>query len=196
MKLCLDLCSGRGGFSRAFKENEDWEVITVDYNPKFNPSMVLDLTDVIENKEKYDKFWNLRPDVVLASPPCERWSKANSNWPLPGIYTASKVLGAVLEIIAIMKPKGWIIENPKGRMRWFLQKPTCTIALSQFGYKTVKPTDFWTNLDLGLLKSVDMRKNPNGNNFNSDIPRSPDKRAEMPYGLSQLILNVMMELEK
>lgn len=193
MRLCLDLCSGIGGFSRAFKKNEEWEVITVDINPKFSPTMVLDLTDVIENKENYEAFWNLKPDIILASPPCERWSIANSSWPQKGIYQASKVLGAVLEIIATMKPKGWIIENPKGRMRWFLQKPTCTVALLQFGYKTVKPTDFWTNLDLGMLKSVNMRKNPDGYRFESDVPQSSHKRAEMPYGLSQTILNVMSE---
>ena len=74
MKACLDLCSGRGGFSQAFKENKEWKVVTVDINPKFKPSMVLDLTDVVENKERYESFWNLKPDIILASPPCERWS--------------------------------------------------------------------------------------------------------------------------
>ena len=193
MRLCLDLCSGIGGFSKAFRDSDKWEVVTVDYNAKFNPTMVLDLIDVVEHGVDYVDFWMLKPDVILASPPCERWSIANSSWPQKGIYQASKVLGAVLEIIATMKPKGWIIENPKGRMRWFLQKPTCTVALRQFGYRTVKPTDFWTNLDLGMLKSVNMRNNPNGYRFESDVPRSSHKRAEMPYGLSQTILNVMSE---
>jgi site-specific DNA-cytosine methylase len=194
MKLCLDLCSGIGGFSQAFRENKEWKVITVDINPKFKPDMILDLVDVVENKSTYDTFWNLKPDVILASPPCERWSIANTSWPKEGIYQASKVLGAVLEIVAIMKPDGWIIENPKGRMRWFLHKPAMTVSLAQFGYRTVKPTDFWTNIDIGLLRSVNMRKNPNGYKFSRDVSRRPEKRAQMPYGLSRLILDTVMDV--
>lgn len=190
MKLCLDLCSGSGGFSSAFKSSEKWEVITVDINPRYRPDIVLDLIDAVENRQDHPDFWNIQPDVILASPPCERWSIANSHWPLPGIYTATKVLGAVLEIISEMRPRGWIIENPKGRMRWFLHKPSMTLNLKQFGYTTVKPTDFWTNIDFGLLKSTS-RVNPEGIKFNSSISRLASKRALMPLGLSQMILDQM-----
>lgn len=183
-RLCLDLCAGLGGFSRAFKDREDWEVVTVDYNSKFQPDIIAKVEDLLED----EKFMALRPDVILASPPCERWSIANSQWPQEGIYEAAKALGACLEIIARMKPKGWILENPKGRMRWFLRKPRATVSLLQFGYKTVKPTDFWTNIDIGLLSYVNMRKNPNGLKFNRDIGRASHQRAKMPEGLSQMIL--------
>lgn len=189
-KLCLDLCSGVGGFSQAFRNREGWEVITVDINKKVNPDLVLDLIDVIENQAQHKDFLSLKPDVILASPPCEKWSIANSQWPKEGIYKATKVLGAVLEIIAIMQPKGWIIENPKGRMRWFLRKPRLTVRLNQFGYTTVKPTDFWTNIDFGLLKASS-RVNPNGIQFNKSISRAPKNRAKMPYGLSQKILEAI-----
>lgn len=192
-KLCLDLCSGLGGFSDAFRDNDQWKVITVDINPKLRPDMVLDLVDVMENSDKYPDFWSLRPDIILASPPCERWSTANSHWPQPGIFQASKVLGAVLEIVAIMKPKGWVIENPKGRMRWFLGKPSMTVALRQFGYRTVKPTDFWTNIDVGLLRHT-QRTNPNGCKFDRDVSRNPSERARMPYRLSEKILESFEEV--
>ena len=193
MKVCLDLCAGRGGFSRAFRDSPDWTVMTVDINPRFKPDMVIDLVDAVENPQKYGDFWNLKPDVILASPPCERWSIANSQWPQTGIYQASKVLGAVLEIIAVMKPKGWVVENPKGRMRWFLGKPRVSVALSQFGYKTVKPTDFWTNIDIGLLKYVNQHRNPASLRWGYDVPTLPSKRAEMPYGLSKKFLESFEE---
>lgn len=195
MKLCLDLCSGLGGFSQAFREHEDWEVITVDINKKFKPSMVLDLIDAVEYPDRHADFWQLKPDVILASPPCERFSLANSTWPKEGIYTAFRVLGAVIEIISIMKPKGWIIENPKGRMRWFLQKSTATVSLRQFGYKTVKLTDFWSNLDFGILKNINTRKNPNGLRFDTDIMRKSSERAMMPYGLSKKVLESFEAME-
>ncbi len=192
--MCLDLCAGRGGFSRAFRDSPDWTVMTVDINPRFQPDLVIDLVDAVENPQKYGDFWNLKPDVILASPPCERWSIANSQWPQTGIYQASKVLGAVLEIIAVMKPKGWVVENPKGRMRWFLGKPRVSVALSQFGYKTVKPTDFWTNIDIGLLKYVNQHRNPAGLRWGYDVPTLPSKRAEMPYGLSKKFLESFEEV--
>ena len=191
--MCLDLCAGRGGFSSAFRDSPDWTVMTVDINPRFKPDLVIDLVDAVENPQKYGDFWNLKPDVILASPPCERWSIANSQWHQTGIYQASKVLGAVLEIIAVMKPKGWVVENPKGRMRWFLLKPRVSVALSQFGYKTVKPTDFWTNIDIGLLKYVNQHRNPAGLRWGYDVPTLPSKRAEMPYGLSKKFLESFEE---
>ena len=109
MKLVLDLCAGLGGFSQAFREREDWQVVTVDIEEKFNPTMQLDLIDVVENPDKYPEFWKLKPDVILASPPCQRFSIASSTWPLPGMYTALRVVGAVMEIITILQPKQWLL---------------------------------------------------------------------------------------
>ncbi len=198
-KLCIDLCAGLGGFSRAFKEREDWEVITVDINPKFNTTMVLDLIDVVEHPEDHGDFWGLKPDVIVASPPCERFSIASATWPLPGIYNAMRVAGAVMEIITRMQPEGWIIENPRGRLRYFIGKPHATYNLNRLGYRTVKPTDFWTNLDIGIfpdkkpLNKIQGRKR--GRSFAFDLERSPAKRAEMPYGLSRLVLESFEETE-
>lgn len=149
--------------------------------------------DLIRHYSDYEI--ELKPDVILASSPCERFSLANSTWPKEGIYTAFRVLGAVIEIISIMKPKGWIIENPKGRMRWFLQKSTATVSLRQFGYKTVKLTDFWSNLDFGILKNINTRKNPNGLRFDTDIMRKSSERAMMPYGLSKKVLESFEAME-
>lgn len=192
MKLCLDLCSGLGGFSQAFREHEDWEVITVDINKKFKPSMVLDLIDAVEYPDRHADFWQLKPDVILASPPCERFSLAANSFPRQGIYTGMRVAGAVLEIIARMLPKGWIIENPKGRLRWFLGVPNIKVRLSQFGYRTVKPTDFWTNIDIGLLKSTPVY-NPEGVSFAQ--VRQSHIRASMPYGLSKKVLESFEAME-
>ena len=45
-KLCIDLCSGLGGFSQAFRDDPAWEVITVDINPKFKPTIVADVCNL------------------------------------------------------------------------------------------------------------------------------------------------------
>ena len=47
-KLCIDLCCGRKGFSRAFAD-AGWDVITVDLNPKFNASITADVRDLLND---------------------------------------------------------------------------------------------------------------------------------------------------
>jgi site-specific DNA-cytosine methylase len=180
-KLCIDLCSGLGGFSRAFVD-AGWKVITVDNDLKFNPTICADITKInwIEFKEKI--LNNQIPDILLASPPCERFSIANSHWPRPGIMKAFEILGAVLEAIYYLQPKHYIIENPKGRMRWFLGTPRHTIRLNDLGYKTLKPTDLWSDFDFSVL--LPLRNNA----ISWSKTHLASKRAEMPLGLSQAIL--------
>lgn len=192
MKMLLDLCAGLGGFSQAFKERVDWQVVTVDFNPKFNTTMILDLIDVVESPDKYPEFWNLKPDVILASPPCERFSLAANSFPKQGIYQGMRVAGACLEIIARMNPKGYILENPKARLRWFLGVPNKTVNLSHLGYRTVKPTDFWTNIDIDVIQSA-RERNLEGVRFNQI--RGASVRAKMPYALSKLVLDKSEEMK-
>lgn len=54
----------------------------------------------------------------------------------------------VLELIRVLKPRFWFIENPRGRMRayppmsQFLRR---TVYYSAYGHLIAKPTDIWTN---------------------------------------------------
>jgi hypothetical protein len=52
-------------------------------------------------------------------------------FPKKGIKKALEIVGACLEIIAEYRPKSWVLENPKGRLRWFLGNSTATIDLSK-----------------------------------------------------------------
>jgi hypothetical protein len=162
IKICIDLCSGLGGFSRAFREREDWE-------------------------------------VILASPPCERFSIANRSWPQKGIGKALEIVGACLEAIVDLKPDYWALENPKGRLRWFLGSPPHSVRLSDYGYdkavsggkwrKAIKPTDIWGNIPFPMLEA---EKEPKIGRVETGFTKvSRAKRAEMPYGLSQTILEAV-----
>ena len=57
----LDLFSGLGGASRAMRER-GWDVITVDIEPEFNPSIIADIST-------YHYEGKLPVDLVWASPP-------------------------------------------------------------------------------------------------------------------------------
>jgi len=201
-KLAIDLCAGRGGFSRAFVE-AGWEVITVDNDWKFKPTIVADVTKLtakeIETKTKLGFFKEYERIVIVASPPCERFSLANSVWPQSGIRKALEQVGACLELILAIKPNYWCLENPKARLRWFLRKPAHSVRLSDYGYKytlmggkvrkNFKKTDLWDNIPFPLLEAEKIVRPVKGEPF-------PDKSriAEMPYGLSKAILEAVTRL--
>jgi len=195
--LCVDLCSGLGGMSRAFVD-AGWEVVTVDVEAKFNPTICQDIRTVTKeiveqacrsHLTQYDKV------VVLASPPCQRFSIAMPKWPLLGIREAFEIVGAVFGLIEEIKPDFWLVENPKGRLRWFVpNKPIATINLSDYGYPSKKPTDLWGNIPLPMIETIISfariysEKRQRQETWIQHQGRDPAKRAEMPLGLSKAIL--------
>lgn len=180
-RLVIDLCSGLGGFSSAFKDDSNYKVIRVDIEKKFKPDICKDVRELLNDKD----FMKLKPFLITASPPCTYFSLANPTFPRPGIMEALSIVGACLEIISRLKPKYYILENPKGRLRWYIGTPQIQNNLSYYGYKTIKPTDFWTNINLPQLPKI--RKNKEGISFSKSAPHSPCKRAELPYNLSKAI---------
>jgi hypothetical protein len=119
-------------------------------------------------------------------------------FPKVGVKKALEVVGSVFEIIARVRPKNWIVENPKGRLRWFIGNPTSSIRLSDYGSRYMKPTDLWHNLNFEPLveqrpyePSWSSTKNAGKGSTGLLRLRDPAKRAEMPLGLSQAILHAI-----
>lgn len=196
----LDLFSGLGGFSTAFEQSQNWNVVTVDIQERFNPNIQANVLD-------------LRPgdlpeaDVILASPPCTTLSIAgnhtdhyvdgepNSKEAKNHVALAFHTVG----LIEALSPDYWFLENPRGRMRRYLGEPTGEITLCQYGYDWQKPTDLW-----GVHPpSMDYRTCPKGSNchaagpsgFDSDgettHERDPAERAKLPVELSKAILEAV-----
>ena len=145
MKI-LELFCGTKSFSNA---NKEYESFTIDNNPKFKPDLCINILDF--NKSMLPK--GFKPDIIWASPPCETFSLSGNSY-YHGYPTKSKAyIGLALaykclEIIRELKPKFWIIENPRAGLRnvWFmkpLEKTTATYC--QYGSKNMKPTDLWNN---------------------------------------------------
>lgn len=125
----LDLFSGLGGFSEAFLRSGD-EVVRVENNPLLseipNTSIecVRQVRDrLLEYKQKGHAIRNI--DVVLASPPCLEFSmafnsprsKATRNGE---VYNPSmELIEITLEIISIISPRYWVIENVIGSISYF-----------------------------------------------------------------------------
>lgn len=158
MKL-LELFCGTKSISKVFYVN-GWDVTTLDFDPQFNPDICGDIltTDI---KGEYDVIW--------ASPPCTTWSIAavgkhwRGNKPSAEAIMGNKILCRTLEIINILRPRYWFIENPVGMMRKspiMAALPKCTVTYCQYGDTRQKPTDIWTNCDLWHPRPMCKRGDP------------------------------------
>jgi len=200
----LDLFSGLGGFSQAFK-NRGHEVVTVDWLDKFKPTIVADIMNLTpKDFEKYGQF-----DVVLASPPCNCFSVASiyRHWDkerkMPKDEDTLKMIKLVtrtIELIHQLKPRWWVMENPRGMLRKVIGFPHYVITQCQYGRSVMKPTDLWGRLP----KSFKAKKCKAGMDCHERATRSSKngvqgiisnldniegryERAKIPYGLSLAI---------
>jgi len=172
--VVLDLFSGLGGFSQAFKDRGH-DVVTIDNNPEFNPDILADILTMDINM-----LWNY--DVILASPPCTEFSKSmmpdswNKN---RTVNPDTKLTERTIEIIKRVKPKYWIIENVCGARKFF--KP----ILGEYK-KKVGSRYFWGEFPIFDCKPVYGKwKLPPSKN-------RPALRSLIPYELS-LAICVSME---
>ena len=145
--------SGNGSYTKGVKKlDEDIEIypIGIDIENKNHHFINLNLADysrLFGNNTLFDTLDKLpKPDLIIASPPCESWSNAsamdrgNACWkqeqgdslfqpqePL-SIFTVRDHNGELcvfntVEIIKRYKPKYWIIENPAhGRIWQYIER--------------------------------------------------------------------------
>lgn len=154
-KVVVDLFSGLGGFSAAFEASDEWDVYTVEIEPEFEPDLCADVgelqpDDLLEliglNREDIDVL------VILASPPCTYFSTAgnhdswdfDNNRPITEeARNAVTLVFHTLGLIHAIDPDYWFLENPQGRLRWFLGEPAGQVTYCQYGRPYMKRTDLW-----------------------------------------------------
>lgn len=209
MKKMLDLFSGLGGASQAMREDDDWEVTTVDFEERFNPDICEDVLNLEPEdfEENYDLIW--------ASPPCtyftiariwDYWTKGpdgeNSVPNHKKISDHVKLVFHTIWLINKLSPRWWIVENPRAMLRKILPfPPACTVDYCAYGSTWKKPTDFFGEIPnsfepkrcnheeahgrMGKQTNEDASKNK-GDKIR-DLTRDPSKRARVPYELSRSI---------
>lgn len=135
-KVMWDLCSGLGGWTKAFYETEDWDIYSFEINKQLiedvgnkdfelfvdNKLYLTQIEDVTKWEEWHSEY--PKPDLITASPPCTEFSTAynaprseaerqGNTWePDMSVSLACK------EIIDYMKPQYWICENVYGSARY------------------------------------------------------------------------------
>ena len=154
--------SGTGSVAEIFAD-KGYEVVTVDIDPKYQPSIQVDMLE-------WDYKSLFKPgyfSVITCSPPCTEFSRAMTSRPRDLEYADSLVLKG-LEIIHYLQPDFWYVENPqtgllKSRpyMKGYAYVDVDYCCFSDWGYK--KRTRFWGPEILGFQRNIlcDLRTCPN-----------------------------------
>jgi site-specific DNA-cytosine methylase len=171
----LDLFSGLGGASQAMKDR-NWEVVTVDNDPRFNTDIQCD----VRNPALLDILPHKSFDLVWASPPCVDFSVIR-RLPARRLHRPPDMscVEATLRIIHALNPCFWIMENAAGlekelgparqRFRWHYLWGEFPLILS----------------DTKSDKGAKWRIGEHGR-YGRGIPKwmVPALRAKIPYQLS------------
>jgi hypothetical protein len=154
MKL-FELFCGTKSVSNYCEQN-GWETVTLDFNPKFQADYCMDILKVDDKWLEDYKTKHGTPDVIWASPDCRHYSKIRYNWkamgyPEPDLEYADKLVRKALYIIEYLKPLHWFLENPatgllktRGILDGIPKKICCYCKYDEDGtFLTKKETAVW-----------------------------------------------------
>ena len=160
MNTTVELFSGTASFSRVALEL-GYDINTYDLADSADELVAGTHTkcDILDGSIDYP----IKPFILWASPPCEGFSVAaiGKNWDKetkePKTDSARRglsILWRTIELVYLVKPQWWFIENPRGMMRkkiepllnkLGLESKRHTVTYCQYGDERMKPTDIWTN---------------------------------------------------
>jgi hypothetical protein len=146
----LDLFAGLRGWSDPWRERGH-DTFTVDIDPRFDVDLHADVLELTPDALPW------KPDVVLASPPCEcfsvmtfgRYWNHDRTPRLPKAAVAWALVSNTLDLITELGPAFWVMENPRAMLRKLMPGPLeaqfqrVTVTYCQYGENVRKPTDLW-----------------------------------------------------
>lgn len=205
MKI-LDLFAGLRGWSMQ-AEKDGHDVVAIEMDKKFSHVYYADINDLPQPFLKELIRW--RPDLIVASPPCEGFTVMNigKNWYHNGTPKTDRARQALvnvdstLNLIRLLQPYFWVIENPRGKLRALpIMSPyeRRTVTYCQLGETRMKPTDLWGGFPPSLVLPKPCK---NGDPCHVSAPRgsrtpgsvqgqknAPD-RAKIPERLAKLVID-------
>ena len=195
-KQTLELFSGTGSFSKIAREY-GYKTLTLDNQPHLNP-------DVLGDIMSWEPPKGFKPLIIWASPPCTQFSIASVSayktyWNIGKEPPDVKYFYKTLELIALLKPKYWFIENPRGMARTlkFMRKvPRYTVSYCQYGFNVMKPTDIWSNIKGFQPKLCKNNRDchersPRGSRTGIQGKDNAQDRGEIPPDLIRALLNTI-----
>jgi hypothetical protein len=210
----LELFAGTRSIGKAF-EAKGHEVFSVEWDKSFEDIDLYQDIYELTAQQILEKFG--RPDVIWASPDCTSYSIAaishhrakeeNGNLSPVSDYAkfCDRVNQHLLNLILLLRPQVWFIENPRGGMRkmdFMHGLPRYTVTYCQYGDTRMKPTDLWTNHPDPKFKPMCK----NGDSCHTAAPRGAKtgtqglkgsrERSVIPAALCQHIVDICEEYIK
>jgi len=173
----LDLFCGMGGWAKAFVD-KGYDVTGID---------IEDYSSIYPGKFIMADLLNFIPegqfDLIVASPPCTDFSKASmpKTWAAPSKYPpdidrGKKLFMRAKELIDILKPEYWVIENVGGAQK-FVGKADFHIG-SRYFWANVDFRIFWTQGSTDIYGKWKMAPSKDRPAMRSMIPYSISKALE------------------
>tara|TARA_R110002124_G_C8811557_1_gene503229 strand:+ start:164 stop:826 length:663 start_codon:yes stop_codon:yes gene_type:complete len=146
-------------------EKEGYEVISLDFEARFNATHTIDIFDWDYKQYPVGYF-----DVIWASPDCRTWSLATGGkyrtkkniYGLDNKYQEEATMGCnmirkCIEILKYFQPDKWFIENPRALLQYFpdmcdfIDEYNAYLNLvyyGNYGHGCPKATNIWSNMPL------------------------------------------------
>jgi|TARA_R100000482_G_C5129279_1_gene150794 hypothetical protein len=192
-KHFLDLFSGLGGASQAFVDDIDnWTVLRIDNNPLLGGVPYTVIEDIHKLSVSLPSRFTWQPiDCIWASPPCRDFSNGYGSpksihvreYGIESYKPDMSLLTCALDIIEIVKPKYWVIENVVGSIRYFrefLGEPRQIIG----------PYVLWGNFPLLDVDSAQLVPKKN-KDVHSSNPLRANYKAKVDYSISKALKNAI-----
>jgi hypothetical protein len=176
-KTILSLCDFSGNWSKFYRDN-GYNVIQVDLK-----------------RNKQDVRLLTKPDYpvygILAAPPCTvfansgAWVKRSAAEMIEGL----SIVDACIRLIMVCKPVFWALENPVGKLKRYLGKPTLYFHPCDYGDAYTKKTCLWGVFNIPVKNPVDpIRTCQQGSwiqTLGGKSDRTKELRSMTPLGFAQ-----------
>jgi len=199
----LELFKGSGSITNYYKDRDDVEIISLDYNSKYNPTICCDIMDF--DYKKYDVGYF---DIIWASPCCclhssLQYTHIGRKWKNreeldKARLEDSKYILKVIEIIEYLKPTYYYIENPARSSIWNyiddldISSKYVICDYCVFGFNYRKRTKILTNKDLDNVLCIKTKHDVNMGMYKTGQKNYP-KSIEQRYSIPEKLLHYLLE---
>tara|TARA_R110002126_G_scaffold174689_1_gene323306 strand:+ start:380 stop:1012 length:633 start_codon:yes stop_codon:yes gene_type:complete len=207
----LELFKGSGSIGKHY-EGTDIEVISLDFEKKYEPTICCDIMDWNYKEYPTDHF-----DIIWASPECKIFSMLqncrigthkNASWKNKEELKEqrdihSKFIKKTIEIIKYFNPTFYYIENPLHSKIWdYVEEDYkdkfVIVDYCYYGYRYKKPTKILTNKKLEnkrcTCKKHDMRIGVvSGKMENGNVNKKDNTNLLERYSIPPLLLKYLLD---